>query len=130
MISETDWEQLSAEASDDRRREKRIRLVFPIEVCGFGRKGQFFIEQTATADVSQNGCSFSLKTEVDRGAFVALKLIKRNSAESNTERPLLFEIARMNPIVNGWVLGAKKLQPENPWCIAFPPARQHLTPVA
>ena len=129
MKAETNWEELSAEASRDRRREKRIPLVFPIEVSGFDRNGRFFSERTVTADVSENGCRFQLKTQVERGAVLAIKLISRQTNRPQPERPLLFEVARVAEEKNGWILGAAKLQPESLWCIAFPPQKQQ-SPVA
>jgi hypothetical protein len=130
METVTDWESLSAEASRDRRRERRIPLVFPIEVSGFDRRGRFFTERTKTSDVSANGCRFHMNTEIARGAVVAIKLVSRNSQQSLPDRPLLFQVARLEKEDHGWVLGAAKLQPENLWCIAFPPLTQQLTPVA
>ena len=129
MKAETNWEELSAEANRDRRREKRIRLVFPIEVSGFDRSGRFFSEHTVTADVSESGCRFQLKTEVERGAVVAVKLVSRHPNRLKPERPFLFKIARVVEETGGWTLGATKLQPDSLWCIAFPPQKQQ-TPVA
>jgi hypothetical protein len=129
MKAETNWEELSAEASRDRRREKRIPLVFPIEVSGFDRNGRFFRERTVTADVSESGCRFQLKTEVERGAVLAIKLASRDTNRQQLERPLLFKVARVAEEKSGWTLGASKLQPESLWCIAFPPLKQQ-TPVA
>ncbi len=129
MKAGTNWEELSVEASRDRRREKRIPLVFPIEVSGFDRYGRFFSERTVTADVSESGCRFPLKTEVERGAVVAIKLVSRHTNRTQPDRPLLFKVARVVEESKGWTLGAAKLQPESLWCIAFPPHKQQ-TPVA
>jgi hypothetical protein len=128
MKAETNWEELTAEANRDRRREKRITLAFPIEGSGFDRRGQFFSERTVTADVSEGGCRFHLKTEVERGAVVAIKVVSRHTYRP-PERPLLFKVARVVEEPKGWTLGAVKLQPESLWCIAFPPQKQQ-TPVA
>ena len=129
MKAETNWQELSAVASRDRRREKRIPLVFPIEVSGFDRRGRFFSERTVTADVSESGCRFQLETEVERGAVVAIKRVSRQANRLQPERPLLFKVARVTEESSGWILGASKLQPESLWCIAFPPQEQQ-TPVA
>jgi PilZ domain len=129
MKAETDWEELSAEASRDRRREKRIPLVFPIEVSGFDKNGRFFSERTVTADVSESGCRFQLKTEVERGAVLAIRLASQHARRQLPERPLLFKVARVAEEKSCWTLGASKLQPESLWCIAFPPQKQQ-APVA
>ncbi len=129
MKAETNWEELSAEANQDRRRENRIPLVFHIEVSGFDRCGQFFSERTVTADVSESGCRFQLKTEVERGAVVAIKRASRHANRLQPERPILFKVVRVAEESSGWTLGAWKLQPETLWCIAFPPQKQR-TPVS
>lgn len=54
------------------QRAERFALQLFIEVCGFDRGGRFFTERSETCDVSDGGCKFYLRTEVDRGAVVAL----------------------------------------------------------
>ena len=130
MNATTDWEILSKEASQDRRKEVRIPLVFPIEVAGFNRRGRFFSERTATADVSASGCRFRLRTEVECGAVVAVKVVSRKSDRILPNRPLLFQIARVEQEEELWTVGAAKLEPENIWCVAFPAPQQPPTPVA
>jgi hypothetical protein len=122
MKAATNWEELSTEASRDRRREKRIPLAFPVEVSGFDKRGRFFSERTVTVDVSESGCRFQLKTEVERGAVVAIKLVSRHTGQPQPDRPLLFKVARVAQESSGWTLGAAKIQPESLWCVACPPA--------
>ena len=130
MNAATNWQQLSEEASKDRRRERRIHLAFPIEVSGFDINGRYFAERTATSDVSQGGCRFPLQTEVGRGTVVAIKLVSRESGAAQPGRPLLFQVAWVAQEEEGWTLGASNLQRENLWCVAFPPPEKQLGPVA
>jgi hypothetical protein len=123
-------EEAANEAILERRREKRLPLSFPIEVSGFDCHGRFFKELTVTTDVSPNGCSFHLRTEPDRTVELAVKLISRNSAETLPDRPLLFHLVRMDATPDGWLMAAIKVQTEDLWYAAFPPARRHPTPVA
>jgi hypothetical protein len=120
MNNAIDWEELSLEASQDRRRERRIPLAFPVEVSGFDQNGRYFSEQTMTTDISESGCRFYLKIRVDRGAMVALKVVSRGGSKALPDRPLLFQVARVTQEGDGWVVGAVKLQPESLWCVAFP----------
>jgi hypothetical protein len=52
-------QQLRTVATHDRRREERIDLELPIEVCGFDSYLRFFTERTETRNVSGWGCQFS-----------------------------------------------------------------------
>lgn len=126
----TNWNELSTEANHDRRKERRIPLVFPIEVSGFDANGKFFTERSVTMDISENGCRFQLKSQIERSSVVALKVLHRNRSDSSPERPLLFSVARAIQEGNGWTLGAVKLQPENIWCVAFPSAKKDDKPPA
>jgi hypothetical protein len=120
MKPTTNWEELSNEASQDRRSERRILLSCPIEVSGFNNKGEFFTERTTTADISESGCRFQVKAQVETGAILALKLISRHNSETLPKRPFLYEVARVTPERDGWTLGVVKLQPESIWCVLFP----------
>jgi hypothetical protein len=120
METAPDWETLGDEAGRDRRIEKRIALAFPIEVSGFDRAGNFFAENTTTADISESGCRFSLITEVLAKTVVALKLLSRRGPEPQPDKPLLFKIAWVSREKDRWMFGAMKLQKESVWCVAFP----------
>ena len=130
MNETTEWSELSYEAGMERRREKRVALAFPIEVSGLTSAGRHFAERTQTISVSASGCAFHLKTELKRGASVAIKVVRRDSNQTPPGNPLLFQIARVEREEDGWVMGAIKLQPENLWCVAFPAPVKQLTPVA
>lgn len=123
-------EATASEAAFERRREKRLALSLPIDVSGLDCHGRFFKERTVTTDVSANGCSFHLRAEADQSVVLAVKLISRNSAELLPDRPLLFDIVRMDATPDGWLLAAIKVQTEDLWYAAFPPARRHPTPVS
>jgi hypothetical protein len=126
----TNWGELSTEASHDRRKERRIPLAFPIEVSGFDTNGKFFAERSVTMDISENGCKFQLKSQVERSSVLALKVFHRNGSGSFPERPLLFRVARVIQEDDGWTLGAVKLQPESIWCVAFPSPKKDDKPAA
>jgi hypothetical protein len=83
-----------------------------IEVCGFDRCGRFFTERAETCDVSDDKCKFYLRTEVERDAIVALRVVSRNDRRGNDSAPALFQIARIERESGGWALGAVKLHAE------------------
>ena len=116
----TDWETLSQEALQDRRRGKRVPLTYSIEVSGFDRGGRLFTERTSTWDVSEDGCCFRVKTPLQRGDVVAINLVSRQHADRAVNRSLLFQIMWTAQERDGWNAGAMKLQPESIWHATFP----------
>lgn len=120
MESTVNWEELGIEANKDRRREARIPLAIPIEVTGFDIDGKFFCDATKTVDISESGCSFSLKRGMERGGIVAVKVTAKNRKTKIEQRPFLYQIARSTAEDGHWIIGAAKLQPESVWFIAFP----------
>ncbi len=119
--TQTEWEALSQQVGRDRRKCKRVPLVFAIEVSGFDRTGRLFSECTTTSDISDTGCRFQLKTQVQRGDVVAIKLLSRRKDQLPSSKPLLFQIAWVAAATEGWDAGALQLQHENFWHMVFPP---------
>jgi len=103
------------------RRPERIALQFAIEVCGFDRCGRFFPARSETSNVSVGGCKFYLRTEVERVAVVALRVIERFEQHGNDAAPVLFQVARMERQSSGWTLGAWKLRAEDLWPMQMVP---------
>jgi hypothetical protein len=121
MISpRTNWEELSREANKDRRRESRVALTFPIEVCGFNRLGRFFTERTTTSDISDGGCKFRLRTEIEREAVLAIRVIARRNGKEIDFRPTLFQVMWLEKRPEGWMMGTMKLQRVALWPVEFP----------
>jgi len=97
------------------RRPERVALQFAIEVCGFDRCGRFFTEHSKTCDVSGGGCKFYLRTEVDREAILALRVIERYDSRGSGSAPVLFQVAQIERESSGWTLGALKMHTEELW---------------
>jgi hypothetical protein len=97
------------------QRAERFALQLCIEVCGFDRCGRFFSERSETCDVSDAGCKFYLRTEVDRESVLALRVIERDEQRGNGAAPVLFQVAHMERGSSGWTLGALKLRAEDSW---------------
>lgn len=107
------------QAGIERRREVRADLKFPVEVCGFDRGGRFFSEKTATSDVSDGGCKMHLRTEVDKGSVLAVRVITRRFGLEVDARPMLFQVNWIRAAANGWDVGVAKLQPGKLWNVSF-----------
>ena len=107
--------ELSPEASRHPRREKRLARAVRVEVCGFNRFGRFFTERTLTSDISDGGCQFCLRSDVEKNSVVALRVIDHNRGCEIDSRPVLFQVERMELQDRGWTLGVSKLQSEPIW---------------
>jgi PilZ domain len=99
----------------DRRRESRARIVYPIEVSGFDRFGRFHTELTKTRDVSLMGCSFYLHMEVEKGLVLALRVVHPKGACEAGSGTVLFHVVRVKPRPDGYSVGVMRLASENPW---------------
>lgn len=117
-MTETETIQLAAGVSAvrDKRGEPRAHLKVRIEVSGFNRYGRYFSEKTSTVDVSDGGCRFDLRTEVDEKSVIAIRLIEIKYGRELNTRPWLFQINWLQAQPRGWTLGASKLQPGRVWC--------------
>lgn len=113
------WKHLNSLIGEDRRREKRILLTYPIEVFGFRTSGQFFVERTSTLNISSAGCRFPLKAKVEPGAVVAIRLASKN-ARGPANRAVLYQVIWVEPREGGCEIGAYRLQPGNLWQVQFP----------
>src|SRR5271156_5401181 len=95
------------------QRAERFALQLSIEVCGFDRCGRFFTERSETCDISDGGCKFYLRTEVDREAVVAMRVIERYDQRGYGSAPVLFQVTRIERESSGWSLGALKLHAQD-----------------
>lgn len=116
----TDWEELSREVQEDRRKHKRVTLTFPVEVTGFDINRQLFCERTVTQDISASGCRFLLNRRIARGDVVAIRLLGCERENTQPGRPLLFNVIWVAHQDNAWVAGALMVQREKFWHMEFP----------
>jgi hypothetical protein len=105
-------------------REERHALQLAIEVCGFNSRGRFFTEQSATSNVSDGGCKFSLRTQIAPDAIVALRVLRGHNGGGREQSPVLFQVVRVNRDSNQWIVGAIKLQSDEPWPAALTDAHE------
>jgi hypothetical protein len=116
------WLEVSGEANRDRRRDQRVVLVFPLNICGIDAAGHFFSEDTVTNNISEQGCRFQLSRKVEPGDVVAVRISSRNPAERSDDRPTLFEVRWARRDGDGWLLGTVCLQASKLWKMNFPVA--------
>jgi hypothetical protein len=106
-------------AGKNRRREPRYPYQLPIEVSGFDHAGRFFTEGTSTVDASFCGCKFHLRTPVEKGCVVAIRLLKARNQSERDRATLLFQVVHMAQESRGWTVGVWKLQSSNAWSAEF-----------
>jgi PilZ domain len=106
-------------ATDDRRREPRYPHSFSIEVSGFDHAGRFFTERTSTLDASMCGCRFNLRTAVERGSVVAIRLLHAEIRSALDRPTVLFQVAHTQQSGRGWIVGVWKLQSSRAWSSQF-----------
>ena len=118
--SRTAWNELSAEANADRRREKRINLAFSIELFGFDSSNHYFTERSVTVNVSKSGCQFRLKHPIEARTVVAIRVTHPEGSKAIPRKPALFLISWVERAGDKWAVGAATLQPESIWPIEVP----------
>ncbi|PYU32487.1 MAG: hypothetical protein DMG28_11485 [Acidobacteria bacterium] len=122
MGSQANWKEFTTEdTTKERRKGRRARLVFPIEVSGIDEAEGIFCERTFTNDISERGCSFHVSHSLQRGDMVAIKLLAGPDPHSPENKPLLFQICWIAQEKHGWMVGVLKLNGENFWPAVFPP---------
>jgi hypothetical protein len=114
------WEELTAEAQRDRRREPRLNLPYPVEVYGFDHGGQYFTERTQTRNVSAGGCMIDLKHRPDAQAVLAIRRVGRDGTRSAKHKPVLFVVCWTQKSGRHWTVGASKLQSGDMWGLSMP----------
>jgi hypothetical protein len=124
MENLTEWAELTKLVMEDRRRSKRVPLVFPIEVSGFDCSGRHFSKTAKTCDISEAGCRFQIKAQIEPGEVVAIQLIARSNDQAPAGKAVLFQIVWVSRHPDCWEVGALKLQPESIWHMSFPPRDQ------
>src|SRR5262249_16639099 len=100
------WDELARAASTERRRGKRLNLVYAIEIRGMNSAGECFIERTKTQDISEFGCRIETEMPLSRGDVIAIKLLAPDAEDSE---PQLFEIIWTLRDPTGGTAGARKL---------------------
>jgi hypothetical protein len=102
--------------SPRQRREPRFPMEYRIRVGGFDRSGLRFTEETATIDISANGCRLRLRTPVHRGAFVAISLMGDDPRAPRA----LYSVVWYKPVDGGYELGLERFTGPNIWGFRFP----------
>jgi hypothetical protein len=112
-LEEQDTRMASAHLQE--RRELRYEVPIEVEISGLDRSGQVYHERTFTKDVSEWGCGFTASVELKVDDIVAISLVA-GSHEGCANLPTsLFQVVRVVPEGEGWLVGAWKMNNEKMW---------------
>jgi len=114
------WDELTAEAQRDRRREPRLKLPYPVEVYGFDRSGTYFCERTVTLNVSSSGCMLDVRHEPEQHGVLAVRRVGRDGTRTADHKPVLFLVCWAQKNGRKWILGLSKLQAGDIWGLSMP----------
>jgi len=118
--AQTEWEILAQQTIDERRKEKRVNLRFPVQVSGFTSTGKLFCKNTYTTDVSATGCRVVLDEVVACGDMIGIKLLIKAEPGAPIIKPQMFQILWRARKDNVWMVGALKMTEDKFWMVEFP----------
>jgi hypothetical protein len=107
-------------APPERRGEHRETRSVPVEISGFDVRGRFFTERTKTLDVSDSGCRFQLRAEIEKHSAISVRVIRRRNGMMMDDPPVLFRVVWIRRTNPGWMVAGAKLQPVRLWTVGFP----------
>jgi hypothetical protein len=107
-------------ARPERRGEFRETRSVPVEISGFDARGRFFTERTETLDVSDSGCRFQLRAELEKHSAISVRVIRRRNGMMMDDPPVLFRVVWVRHTTPGWMVAGAKLQPVRLWTVGFP----------
>ncbi len=113
------WDELTAEAQRDRRREPRLKLPYPVEVYGFDRAGHYFSERTVTLNVSPGGCMLDIKHQPEEQGVLAIRRTARDGTRVAELKPMLFLVCWTQRLGRRWAVGASKIQSGDIWGLSM-----------
>ena len=97
------------------RREERFALPFEIEVAGIDGGGEAFHIKIATRNVSLWGCGFVSPIELRKDDIVAIHVAAPEGPGAMERPPIRFQVVRVEREVDGWAIGAWKMETDDAW---------------
>ncbi len=89
-------------AQIERRRSERLIASFPVEVSGYDADHNFFVEKTATLEISRDGGRILLNRPVKVGKELHIRMRDPSTSPSVSEHLMVFRIIWVgSPDANG-----------------------------
>src|ERR1700730_5608455 len=114
----------------ERRREERVSVNIPAEVTGIDRAGRLFSEQTFVKDVTDSGCHFETRAQLQCGDIVSVKPLEPAEKIMTNEEYQFFEVMWAANHGSKWTVGTRRLQGEKLANAKFPPPNYSPSPPA
>lgn len=111
----------STVVNGERRREDRLSVNITVEITGIDRAGHLFHERTFVENVTDVGCRFDARTQLQCGDIVAVKPLEPGEKIMAYEQPQLFEVMWAARRGTSCTVGTRKLQGEKLATVKFPP---------
>ena len=92
----------------ERRTERRVRVRLPIEVQGTDRKGERFIERTASEDLCRGGIAFALSHELDLNTEIEVIIpLPRQGGREESDFATRGRVRHIRPGASGLLVGVQ-----------------------
>jgi hypothetical protein len=102
------------------RREQRSTAALTFAVCGLASSGRFFVELSHTVNISRSGCSLLLHTRPQTDSALVLRAVPGGTSLPDGTSQLLFQLAWVRAVDDGWLIGAFALSKVDLCRLAFP----------
>jgi hypothetical protein len=102
------------------RREQRSTAALTFAVCGLASTGRFFVELSHTVNISRSGCSLLLRTRPQTDSALVLRAVPGGTSLPDGTSQLLFQLAWVRAVDDGWLIGAFALSKVDLCRLAFP----------
>ncbi len=102
------------------RREPRSTAALTFAVCGLASTGRFFVELSHTVNISRSGCALLLRTRPQMDSALVLRAVPGGTSLPDGTSQLLFQLAWVRPVDDGWLIGAFALSKVDLCRLAFP----------
>ena len=76
----------------ERRQSERLIAAFPVEASGYDAEHRFFVEKTATLEISRDGVRIVLSRPVVAGKELHIRMRDPFTTPSNSEHLMVFRI--------------------------------------
>lgn len=114
-------EVISDIITGEQRMQDRLSADISVEITGFDHAGHLFSECTIVKDVTDIGCRFDTRAQLQCGDIVLVKPLEPREKISAPGQPQLFEVVWAGHHKAGCTVGARKFQVTKSSEVKFPP---------
>ena len=105
----------------EKRAERRVLVHMPVEVTEIDGAASSMKERTFIEDVSDFGCRFSTRGQVQQGDTIAVKILGSHGNILPGEESHFYEVMWVAAKERGFIVGARLITGEKLANVKFPP---------